>query len=221
MTETFRRQVACKIWISDLVTGQYVKSKGDYEPNFVIVRDKNISRVNLIANVIMKYDSENFVSITLDDGSATVKVNAWREDVKMMSALKIGDIVNVIGKVRENNLEIFLAPEIVKVLDNPNWELVRKLELYKEYGKPSFNETTTVVVPKDVKEDVIEEIVVTEAVRSKILRAIEKLDAADGVLVSDLLKECGDDGYATAALRELIIEGEIYEPRPGRVKLLD
>ena len=145
------RLTAFKCWISHLVNGNYIKQNREFEPNYIEInsktKTKRISRVNLIANVVMKFESENkdYKFITLDDGSASIRVKAWGLDIPLVDEINIGDIVLLIGKIRSYNNEIYLTPEIVKKIDI-NWELARKLELIKEYGKPEI--TTT-----DIQED--------------------------------------------------------------------
>ena len=190
MPDSRVRQTAFKIWISNLMSGKYVVQEG-WNPNYIQVDEKKISRVNIIANVVETFTNQDgsFSTITLDDGSDTIRAKTWREDAALLQDIKIGDMVLVIGRSKEYNDEIYLIPEIIKKVDDPNWELVRKLELIKNLGKPKI-ETTQIEEPKELpaeiekpeikpveeKEKITEEVVedVTETSRQKILNLIEK-----------------------------------------------
>ena len=132
----------------------------------------------------------------------------------------------VIGRVREYNNEIYLQPEIVKALDNPNWELARKLELLKQYGKFSPLQPKTAVNGSHVeaKENIVEESVsssnVTETLRQKLLSSIEAAGDS-GAEMQKLVHEIGmPENEVNIAIQELLKEGEIYMARAGILKVV-
>ena len=109
-----QRQVAYKVWISDLVNGKYIKEEGEWDPNYILVRDKiKVSRVNIIASLVNKYKSESseYSYITIDDGSSDINVKAWREDTELLNRCEIGDLILLIGRVREFSDEIVLQAD--------------------------------------------------------------------------------------------------------------
>jgi RPA family protein len=235
--ESRQRQTAYKIWIKDIVNNKLIKQEGEWDPSYVEVNGEKISRVNIIAVNIFKYKAENgeYYSITLDDSSDTIRLKAWREDSKLLENINVGDIVLVVGRVKEYNDEIYILPEIVKVVKNPNWELARKLELFKKYGKPSQKierkeeiktsneeqvEETKTPDEQQVEEEVVDDNQSTNGVRQKILDVIEKLDVEEGVDKESLLNTLGIEQEKTnTALLELLKEGEIYELKPGKLKI--
>ena len=125
-----QRKTAHKLWISNIVNSPYTKSTGEFEPNYITLDNKQISRVNIIASVIETFMSEDekFSSIVIDDGSATIKLQAFKEDTKLLKDFEMGDLIMAIGKVREFNNEKYILAEIVKTL-NPTWGKIRRLEL--------------------------------------------------------------------------------------------
>ncbi len=133
---TPKRQTAQKVWISMLHQGSYVKQLGEYDPNFIQYNGMDIARVNIIGTIVAKYVGDNtaYVALTLDDGSGSIRLKAWKEDALVLEKFKPGDLVLVVGKPREYNEEIYISPEIVKKTE-PNYELVRKLELIHLHGK--------------------------------------------------------------------------------------
>ena len=219
------RQVAYKVWISDIVNNEFIKKEGEWEPNYISLQDKKISRVNIIANVITNYknDEGDYVSITIDDGSNSIQVKAWKEDVSILTGLEIGETILLIARVREYNNEKYLTPEIVKKLDNPEWLVYRKKELEKIYGDlvvktESLKEVSNEGAP-------IEEEVVTssteEGDRQKILNIIETLATEEGADKLDIIKESKlSEEMAEGIIQSLLMEGEIFELKPGKIKIL-
>ena len=134
-----QRQTAYKIWISDLINSEYIKQEGEWDPNYIQIRDLNVARVNLVANVVLTYSNEDgtYITLTIDDGSGQIQIKAWRDDTILVKDFKIGDTILVIGRIREYNSQIYLTPEIIRKLENPLWLKVRKLELTKLYGEPT------------------------------------------------------------------------------------
>jgi len=220
------RQTAFKVWISDLVNNHITKQEGEWEPSYVLIKDKKISRVNLIANVVMKYNNEEktYSNITLDDGSSQIRIKVWREDTKLLENLEIGDIVLVIGKPREYNSEIYIAPEIIKKIENPSWMKVRKSELEKEYGKPT--ETKKELPPEQPSSSLIvkEEKIVdtpTESDRQKILNLIEKNTTDEGAELTKIFEESNlDEQRINQLIQDLIREGEVFEQKPGKLRII-
>ncbi len=97
-----------------------------------------IQRVNVIATAIEKQASEDgsFCSIILDDGTDTIPAKFFGESLPLSDNIQIGDILVVIGEIREIEGDRSIIPDIVRAVENPNFELLRELELRdieKEY----------------------------------------------------------------------------------------
>lgn len=209
------RNTAYKLWISDINNSNYVKSLGEFESSYIEFKDKKVTRVNLIATIINKYEADSYSSILIDDGSSQISAKSWHEDKKIIDKNNIGDVILLIGKIKQNSLGsgMYIQPEIIKKLDE-KWLLVRKHELEKEYGKPEATETK-----KEEDELIIEEVKVSnKSVRTQILNLIDKLDKDDGVSKNDILDKINSSS-TNEAIEELLKEGEIFEIN-GRYKLL-
>jgi len=125
------RLVARKIDIKTLYTGQYIIQEG-FNPNYIEIDGERISRVRVLATVIDKFLSEdgNYGTITLDDSTDTIRAKAF-QDLRVIEPIEKGDVVEVVGKIREYNEERYLQPEIIVKVTDPNFEVLRKLELKK------------------------------------------------------------------------------------------
>jgi len=216
MNERQLRQTAYKVWIKDLINGKYIKGEGEWTPNYVNIGDKKVSRVNLICSVINKYESEDgtYIAIALDDGSGTIRVKVWREDLHILKEINVGDLVTIIGKVKMYNEEIYILPEVVRKETDFNWEFLRKLELIEMYGKPSFVSQSSF---SEEKEHIEEKV--SGDTRQKILRLIEKYDDGDGVDVSLVVMKSGlSEADVKSYVEVLLKEGEVYE-LSGKLKI--
>jgi len=231
MAESQIRQTAYKVWIADLVNGEYITPSGEWEPSYIKIKDKKVSRVNIIANVISKYQNEDstYISLTIDDGSENIQIKAWNEDAILLKEVNIGDMILTVSRVRQYNNNIYLVPEIVKKLDKPEWITLRKLELISEYGERTQHEKPIVETPQTIQEDqpeLIEEEVVedvaSQSKRQKLLNLIKKNDNGDGVEINLVVEEAGfEEQTTTSLIQDLLKEGEIFEIKPGRVKLIE
>lgn len=205
------RQTAYKIWIGDLLKAEYIENKGEWEPNFFVISEKNVSRVNLVVGVVSTYENPGGTmrSVEVDDGSGSISLRTWGDDMKLLGDLNVGDIVLVIGKSKKNNGQIFVTPEIIKKVDG-NWAKLRKLELEKIYGKREQIESV-VSSSGDVEKP-------AESSGQKVLNILEK---SGEIRFEDLLEK---SGVAEEELRELINdllkEGEIFEPKPNYLRVI-
>src|SRR3989338_5807127 len=126
--QEFKRHIAYKSRIGDLLKGQPIIEMERFK--FLDCGDKQIVRVNIIANIIDKFIQEGekkFASVTLDDASGQIKAKLFGEDVNKFNSISQGDTVLIIGLLRSWNNEIYITPEIIKPKE-PAYLLVRKLE---------------------------------------------------------------------------------------------
>lgn len=215
-----QRSTAYKVWISDIVGSNYIKQEG-FNPNYVELDGKQVSRVNLIATVVGKFmsDDGNYGALTLDDGTETIRIKAFGPDVSRIKNAEIGRLVRAVGKIKEYNEERYLAPDFVTQIDDPNWLIVQKLEL----GEPKERAAQEApAVDEPIKTGVEEE---TESVSyndiPNFIELIAKLDSGDGADMDAVITESKlDTDDAKNVIVGLLKDGEIYEPRKGKLKVL-
>jgi len=231
MAESQIRQTAYKVWITDLINGEYINPSGEWVPSYVVIKEKKVSRVNIIANVISKYNNEDstYISLTLDDGSDNIQTKAWNEDTKILEKINIGDTILTIARVKEYGGKIYLVPEIVRKLDKKEWITLRKKELILEYGERKQGILPTVHFNEDQRFEQIQPKVVEESIsdspyneRQNLLNAIEKHDNGYGVEITKIVDDLGLKEEMTVNLiQDLLKEGEIFEIKPGKIKLIE
>lgn len=227
------RQTAYKVWISDLVNKSVKKEEGEWSPNYIELDNKRVSRVNIIATVVMKYisDDKNYATLTIDDSSGDIQLKAWREDVPLIEKIEIGEPILLIGKIKEYNSQVYITPEIIKGLEKMEWIDLRKKELSVLYGQREVKqpEIKQELPKEEVQEEsvkITEETVSTENAaepdRQKLLNKIETLDKGEGADIVGVIAETKiDEEQANSIIQELLKEGEIFEIKSGKLKIIE
>lgn len=193
------RQTAKKVAISSLTRGQWVKNEG-MDPSFVVTASgEKVARARVMGTVVGKFVAEDqtFASLTLDDSTDTIRAKIFK-GVKPLDTVAVGELVDVIGKVREYNGEVYLIPEVVCKIENPNLELLRRGELLAKGGEPPLEGAG-------------------DQLRKKILSLIE--GDKEGVTYDMILKKADvPEEEVEKVINDLLGEGVCYEPSPGKIR---
>jgi len=122
--------------LKELENAVFFKAKEEYTPHYAITeKGQKISRVSVWGVVTRTFESENdFASISLDDLTGTIDVNAFKDDTELFSKIKKGDSVKVIGKMRENNNGLYILAEGVKRISFKE-ELLQRARNIEAFGK--------------------------------------------------------------------------------------
>ncbi len=202
----FKRHIAYKFRIGDLLVGKPIFDEERF--SFLELGDKKIVRVNIIGNVVDKFDSEGerkYSFFTIDDGSGQIKLKCFGDDVDKFRNFSQGQTVCVIGVLRNWNNETYIAPEIVRENDI-KYLMIRKLEIEKERNK---------------KVDILgrDKIV---AVKDKILSAIKSAEEDGGIEIDKIIMTLRDISpvIINQEIQKFLEEGIVFEPRPGKVRYL-
>ncbi|MEM5810855.1 MAG: OB-fold nucleic acid binding domain-containing protein [Candidatus Aenigmatarchaeota archaeon] len=231
------RLPAKKVRIADLLNGKFFYgSKEEMKPSYVITPfGEKVSRVNLIGTVIDKFLSEdgNYSVVTIDDGTEAIRVKSF--EGLPFERVELGDLVRVIGKLKEYNGELYISHEIVEKINDVNFELLSKVEILnnlikqkkivddikslfnrmdetelKNYARDTYSideETLSVIIENKKKEIDYKPVV---------LEVIQKLDEGKGVEIKKLFEVLNlPENIVEKTLDELINEGSVYEPTIG------
>jgi RecG-like helicase len=203
--QQFKRNIAFKLRIGDILMGKPVLDGERF--SFLELGDKKIVRVNVLGNIVEKFDSEGekrFSVLTLDDGSGQIKLRVFADDAEKFKNIAQGQTVLVIGLLRHFNNEIYINPEIMREQD-VKYLLIRKLETEK-------NKVQTEPIARD-------QII---AVKDKILGAIKSAEDEGGIEIDRIimgLKEISPV-IINQEIQKFLEEGIVFEPRPGKVRYL-
>jgi len=226
------RATARKCTIRDLLDGQYVQKEG--APNYVETPRGEISRINLIAAAVAKPGKR---SLIIDDGTGHVEARAF-DDESLFERVTPGSVVVVIGRPRQYEGQLYVVAEICKLLSGPKWLELRRAELgraslttsllnkNKLWKQSDTADSQTSTEPKLEKKAVNETLktakgeVFVAITSDRILEIIRELDDGQGAAVEKVLAKAGRPDAETM-LTNLLAEGEIFEIRPGRVKVLE
>jgi len=227
-----QRQTAYKVSIGLLLSSKisFTEERFDH----IDINNKKVMRVSLVANIIDKYVSDNkpYATFTLDDGTGQIRAKFF-EDINLLEDINVGDTVLLVGWLRHFNDELYLQPEIVKKLD-VRWIIARKLELERDYGKnvmqihqpmqemeqqfPRANEEEISVHEEKIEMNNEKEQPKKEHnLKDDILDLVTKNN--EGIDIEKIILSLNYPvAEINSAITELIEEGKIYEPQPGRIR---
>lgn len=240
-----KRLPAKKVRIRDIVEGEYFQKEG-FESNYAITpMGRKVSRVNILGTVMNKFinDDGDYGFVVIDDESETIRAKVF-QSTSILDDVKEGQLVKVIGKVREYNDELYLNLEHIKELGDPNWISLRLLEIHKI--EKDLREKAEEIKSKDVSQEEmfnlaeregINKELLTESGKSEekreeeekdqkkakdeVLNLIEELDEGKGTDYSKVIDEVEmDENQVEDIINDLLSEGTCYEPRPGKIKKL-
>jgi RPA family protein len=208
--EIQKRQVARKLWISDLLAGTYIKEEG-FKPNHIVLKDSSTAaRVNILG-VAVSAASEGLPTIVIDDGSGKISIRAFEPNAQI-SAVQLGDVVLVIGRPRQFGSEMYVLPEIVRKITDLGWIDVRKAEL----SRTQIASSQQIQQNSDSGEEVIDD---SFGLSETVLNAIRSLDTGAGAYIDAVVEQVGVKD-AEKTIQFLLQSGDIFEVSPGRLKVL-
>ena len=208
----YTRHTAYLVRVGELLEGQQLKhEEGSPTLFFIPKRQLRLSRANLVGFVIGKENNgTGYEEFTLDDGSGTIPVRNFDTSLNLNS-LKIGDCINLIGRVRDYNGVRYIIPEIVRRVNRGMLKL-RELEL------KSVN-TEAMKPLNDKKQPEKEHTLDETSPKQQLYEMIKELDKGEGVDIQTLHAQ-SRVADVDRIIKELIEEGEIFKVSPARVKSL-
>lgn len=213
--QQFKRNTAYKFRVGDILIGKPIMNAGTSQSGqerfaFLELGDKKIVRVNVIGNVVDKYENlgeTKYVSFTVDDGSGQIRVKIFGDDTERFNNFVQGQTVVVVGVLRYWNNEIYISPEIIKET-SPKYLLIRKLETEKDKAVSQSQ------APMG-KEQIV-------AISDQILNMIKESEPEGGVETEKIILKL--QNYSPAIINKeiqrLLEEGIVFEPRPGKIRYL-
>ena len=197
-----KRETAIICMIDDLLKGRFVKTEG-WKPSYFSTDIGDVSRINVVGVVVSKESSGGLI---IDDGSGRILLRSFEN--LAFDDLNLGDLVMVIGRPRIYNDEKYVLPEIIKKI-NQKWGQYRQVQL-KLIRKKRKTENRVIVEEGSQPVNYFQ----------KILAFIKDLDIGEGADIEKVIKR-SDAPNAEELIKKLIEEGEIFEIRPGKLKILE
>ncbi len=239
------RMTAMRVPVSDLLSGDFRKQPGEWGVSYVFTPlGLAVSRASVVGRVVEIFKADNHVTLAIDDTTGVVRARFFSDVMKRVEDVQAGDLVDVIGKVREYQGERQMVGEAAVVLEDRNWWLLRKAEIVllhkkakkwfeiqsKMAGELEGEKLRAALLEEGVPDwyadgilegwgEVEEEAPAADAsLKKKVLGVIP---SDDMITYTDIIKESGlESDVVDRSLQELITEGEIFEPRSGKFKRL-
>ena len=125
------RMIAIRASVSDITNGQYGEDTG---PFVVSPYGIELRRVVLLGFIVEKRSGQSangkYAYITIDDGTDTIKAWTWDIHVDSLEKVENNILALIIGKVKSFKDDIYIAPEIIRKIDNPNFMTYHMMERY-------------------------------------------------------------------------------------------
>ncbi|MEK6868231.1 MAG: OB-fold nucleic acid binding domain-containing protein [Nanoarchaeota archaeon] len=223
---TIERQTAQVTTIGAIIGGANTKAETHLQPKYVHT-GKEMNRIHIIA-VVVSISEGTAAEAILDDGTGRIAVRSF-ENPAFFEKVQLGDIVRVIGKVRAFNEQGYIIPEIMKRIQNRQFVTLHKL-LLQSFEKNTNVQTTQPVAEmhneqQSQQSEEVEEIpvdaddTIPDSPFDELLALIKKLDKGDGAQVEEIIGQSEEN--SEKMIQNLLEAGEVFEIRPGRIKVLE
>jgi len=203
---------AAKVRIADILGGQFEEVSVGPVRYFRLPSGKSVASVRVMGVVVDTYVSDDMghVRLVIEDGTGSISVRAWDQDVELLidpaSGLPYsrGTVLDVIGRVREWRAEKYLVPQLVVKVEDPNWILVRALEIMRERLRAAAASSEGAA---RVEEE--------EDIKTRVLNLLKNKGALrEEQIIVEFPDSLGD--AVLRSLDELLEEGLIYLDEQGR-----
>lgn len=217
------RPVVHKVRIRTVLTGSLIAGQGWSSGMLTTAIFGNIFAVDIVATVVnVNEEAQTFV---MDDGTGTVPVKVFRGVLP-----EVGSLIRVIGKPRDHEGERIVVADIVKHNIDPTHVPLREVEI--QYLERTFApehttpHTKVEEMPthntslKETSEQFSEQPSSPEHPKSRLIELIKVLDTGSGADYEDVLTQA-NMGNAEHVLDGMLKRGDVFEIKPGRLKIMD
>jgi RPA family protein len=116
--------------LSFLHSGTYIVGNETSTSYLKLIDQTELIRINSVAAVVKREDLGAITIFTIDDGSDNISVRFF-EPRKILDNIAVGNVVLIIGRIREYNSERYIAAEIIRSVSS-RWLKYRSLILHSK-----------------------------------------------------------------------------------------
>lgn len=216
--EKYKRQTAYFCTAQQITQGEFVQQEG-WEPSFLASNNKMYARIRLVGIVVDYTPMETVI----DDGTGRCPLRSFDNSIPQLS---VGDSLMIIGRPRSYGGQLYVLVETAKKV-SPSWIkyfLAQKdilqacVPAVPEIKKPLVVEETN--LQPDISQEVKVSTPEKKNDKSSLIDIIRELDPGDGAAVDEVIEKFGLPD-AEEKLQFLIAQGEIFELRAGKIKVLE
>ncbi|MEM5828106.1 MAG: hypothetical protein QW197_01205 [Candidatus Aenigmatarchaeota archaeon] len=218
----------------------YPGNKENKLPSFIVTKlGEKVIRAGIVGTVVDKYVNEEmtYCRLLVNDETDDIIVKAFRDLVNEAVKIDIGNIIFVVGKIKESNYRYIIAEIIKKV--NFKFEAFFKLKIAERIKRNSYKveeilKLSNVLSYNELLEEAkkrfeLDEIEINEILKNKsvenlednIFKIIENFSSEEGISLSEILSLVNIDKEKLIKIIDSLLEsGKIYEFKPGKYKII-
>lgn len=208
-----RRSSYQRIRIESVTRSELIKDNEDRWRLFT-PSGNNIFRIWIMGIITEKYTGENnYVGLKVEDGSGGIVVKTWDG---RLDKFRKWDKIEVLGQVqiseRDEEIDVFLTPDIFQSISDDNWFLVHRLKIIQQLRR-----TASIEVKSATVGGVELGVASIKDLKTKLKKAVKKFDTGEGVTYDQIVKIFPniDEVQIDEAITELLESGEFFEPKAG------
>ncbi len=196
------RQIAYIVRIKDLLNDTFIK-EDNWNPSYVKIGSKNVSRINIISTIISVNIEGKLQTFVVDDGTGKIVVKNFESPIN----INVGEIILIVGRIRMFGNDRYITPEIVKKDVDKRWIPVWRKNMLKDSDAVENKSVNSVEKLKD--DD-------TDSEAHLVMNKIRELDDGSGAPYNEISKI-----YGEKIISNMLMQGEIFQIKPGKLKVLD
>jgi RPA family protein len=224
--QTFVRSPGQLCLIEDLLEGRYNREDHTLQTRYGVAR-----RVRVMGTVLEKniYDadanpsddgnaSQTRVTFQLDDGTGRIWATCWGIDPADYEEITPGILVDAFARLRDYRDSIILVPEIIRAVDDPNFETLRWLAIVKKRRTTPRQEigAAAAIPAGESPVDRLYENAGTNELEMQVLQVLQTEGQGGGLPIGTISARVGvPDAEAKAVLERLSREFLAYESTAG------
>lgn len=213
-----KRQTAYKASIRDLLEGEAAQNE-ELQTSQVIIRGIPAGRINVAATVVATSPEEK--SCIIDDGTGTINAMFFEQQEKT-GIPQVGETVIITGRIRVYGGNRYVSAETAKKADARDIAL-RKLELEKEalLYKKALPQAPQAKEEREIVEEIVVEETDTNAMMLRnLIKELDEASSGNGADEEEIMRKSNLTNPETI-IRGLIEVGEVFEVRPGKLKVME
>ncbi len=170
-------------------------------------------KVWVVGTIIKIFDKGKYIDVIINNGIENLTIRIFENELFNFPSLEEGQSILVLGKIKEFKGKKYIHPDFI-VLIGPEVEILLKIFIIKRMLSKGISIEEKIIEVPEEKIKVID-------LRKEILRILEEEDKGEGVDRNILYEKIdAKPEEIERIVEELKMYGFVYEPSPGKLKIL-